>query len=100
MEVKIPSDSGTTQMQSRHIPTNVLIRIGTYTSKNTCHHRHHVSTRTNCQNHDTQAGKSYDVRFNGLKCREPQNQFDIIWRKVTLNRAGYHSKRHPVKHYI
>ena len=44
--------------------------------------------------------KSYDVRFNWLKCKEAQNQFDIIWRKVTLNRAEYHSKCHPVKHYI
>ena len=44
--------------------------------------------------------KSYGVRFDWLKCREAQNQFDIIWRKVTLNRAEYHSKRHPVKHYI
>ena len=25
--------------------------------------------------------KSYDMRFNFLKCREAQNQFDLIWRK-------------------
>ena len=31
--------------------------------------------------------KSYDMRFNLLKCREAQNSFDIIWRKVKLNRA-------------
>ena len=43
--------------------------------------------------------KSYDVRFNWLKCREAQNQFDIIWRKGSLNRADYHFKRHPVRHY-
>ena len=32
--------------------------------------------------------KSYDMRFNFLKCREAQNQFDLIWRKGALNRAG------------
>ena len=44
--------------------------------------------------------KSYYMRFNFLKCREAQNQFDLIWRKVTLNRADYHNKRHPTQHYI
>ena len=44
--------------------------------------------------------KLYDVRFNWLKCKEAQNQFDIIWRKVTLNRADYHSKRHTLRHYM
>ena len=31
--------------------------------------------------------KSYYMRFNFLKCREAQNQFDLIWRNGTLNRA-------------
>ena len=44
--------------------------------------------------------KSYDVIFNWLKCREAQNQFDIIWRKGKLNRVDYHSQRHPANHYI
>ena len=44
--------------------------------------------------------KSYDMRFNFLKCREAQNQFDLIWRKGALNRADYHSKLHPTHHYI
>ena len=44
--------------------------------------------------------KSYDMRFNFLKFREAQNQFDLVWRKVKLNRADYHSKRHPTHHYI
>ena len=44
--------------------------------------------------------KSYNTRFNLLKCREAQNQFDLICRKGTLNRADYHSKRHPTHHYI
>ena len=44
--------------------------------------------------------KSYDMRFNFLKCRQAQRQFDFIWRRGSLNRADYHSKRHPVKHYI
>jgi hypothetical protein len=46
------------------------------------------------------AAKSYDMRFNYLKCREAQGQFDFIWRRGRDNRADYHSKRHPVKHYI
>ena len=44
--------------------------------------------------------KSYDMRFNFLKCREAQNQFDLIRRKVTLNREDYHIKRHLTHHYI
>ena len=44
--------------------------------------------------------KSYDMRLNFLKCREAQNQFDLIFRKGTLNRADYHSKHNPTHHYI
>ena len=43
--------------------------------------------------------KSYNVKFNWLKCREIQNQFDIIWRKGKLNKADYQSRRHPVRQY-
>jgi hypothetical protein len=46
------------------------------------------------------AAKSYDMRFNFLKCRLAQKQFDFIWRRGKDNRADYHSKRHTVKHYI
>jgi len=46
------------------------------------------------------AAKSYDMRFNYLKCRQAQKQFDIIWRRGKNNRADYHSKRHPIKHYV
>ena len=46
------------------------------------------------------AAKSYDMRFNYLKCREAQRQFDIIWRQGKNNRAEYHSKKHPIKHYV
>jgi len=46
------------------------------------------------------AAKSYDMRFNFLKCREAQRQFDFVWRRGKNNRADYHSKRHPVKHYV
>ena len=44
--------------------------------------------------------KSYDMRFNWLKCREAQKQFDLIWRPGQDNRADYHTKDHPVRHYI
>ena len=46
------------------------------------------------------AAKSYDMRFNFLKCREAQRQFDIVWRAGRNNRADYHSKKHPIKHYV
>jgi len=46
------------------------------------------------------AAKSYDMRFNFLKCREAQRQFDFVWRRGKNNRADYHSKRRPVKHYV
>ena len=48
----------------------------------------------------TKRAKSYDMRFNLLKCREAQNQFDLVWIKTKLNRADYHSKLHPTHHYI
>ena len=44
--------------------------------------------------------KSYDMRFNLLKCREAQNQFELIWRKGKLNREDYHRKLQPTHHYI
>ena len=43
--------------------------------------------------------KSYDQRFNWLKCREAQKLFDLVWGKGTDNRADYHSKRHPTHVY-
>ena len=46
------------------------------------------------------AAKSYDMRFNFLKCRQAQRQFDFVWRRGKDNRGDYHSKRHPVKHYV
>ena len=46
------------------------------------------------------AAKSYDMRFNFLKCRLAQKQFDFIWRRGHNNRADYHTKRHPTKHYM
>ena len=46
------------------------------------------------------AAKSYDMRFNFLKYRLAQKQFDFIWRREKDNRADYHSKCHTVKHYI
>ena len=46
------------------------------------------------------AAKSYDMRFNFLKCCEAQRQFDIVWRTGRNNRADYHSKKHPIKHYV
>ena len=43
--------------------------------------------------------RNYDLRFNWLKCREAQNQFDLIWKKGRYNRADFHSKNHPIKVY-
>ena len=44
--------------------------------------------------------KSYDMRFNFLKCREAQQQFDLIWKRGGVNRADYQSKKHLTKNYI
>ena len=46
------------------------------------------------------SAKFYDMRFNFLKYRQAQNQFDMLWRKGTSNRADYHTKKHPTKHYV
>ena len=43
--------------------------------------------------------KTYDRKTNWLKCREAQQQFNIIWKSGKINRADYHSKTHPVKVY-
>ena len=43
--------------------------------------------------------KSYDLRFNWLKCREAQKQFSLIWKKGKLNRADFHTKNHPIHTY-
>ena len=47
-----------------------------------------------------QSAKSYDMRFNFLKCRQAQNKLDMLWRKGTPNRADYHPKKHPTKNYV
>jgi len=47
----------------------------------------------------SKAAKYYDMRFNFLKCQEAQRQFDFVLRCGKKNRADYHLKRHPVKHY-
>ena len=57
---------------------------------------HGLITKTMIPN----AAKSYDMRFNWLKCRQAQRQFDFTWRKGSTNRADYHSKKHPERHYI
>ena len=46
------------------------------------------------------AAKSYDMRFNFLKCRQAQRQFDFVRRSGKNNRVDYHSKHHPVKRYV
>ena len=43
--------------------------------------------------------KNYDLRFNWLKCREAQKQFDLIWKKSKVNRTDFHSKNHPIHVY-
>ena len=44
--------------------------------------------------------KTYDMRFNWLKCRQAQEQFNFIWRPGKENKADYHSKFHPTRHYV
>ena len=44
--------------------------------------------------------KTYDMRFNWLKCRQTQEQFDLIRMPGKVNKADYYSKVHPTKHYV
>ena len=43
--------------------------------------------------------KAYDTRFNWMKCREAQKQFDLIWKPGTDNKADYHTKTHSEREY-
>ena len=43
--------------------------------------------------------KAYDQRFNWLKCREAQKMFHLIWKSGKLNRADFHTKKHPIHVY-
>jgi hypothetical protein len=45
------------------------------------------------------ASTSNDQRFNWLKCRNAQRQFNYLWRKGILNQADYASKHHPAQHH-
>eukprot|EP00957_Ditylum_brightwellii_P079725 6061486-Ditylum_brightwellii.AAC.1 len=42
--------------------------------------------------------KAVDMRFQWLKCREAQCQFNIKWKKGESNKADYHSKHHSPKY--
>lgn len=46
------------------------------------------------------ASTAMDMRFHYLKCNEAQRNFRYLWRRVHKNRAGFHTKRHLVRHYI
>ena len=46
------------------------------------------------------AAKSHDMRFNYLKYKRAQNQFEYDWKRGKYIKADYHTKRHPIKHYI
>ena len=43
------------------------------------------------------SANSYDISFNFLKCRQAQNQFNMLWRKGTSNRFNYHTKKASCK---
>jgi len=46
------------------------------------------------------ASKSNDMRHHWLRSRRAQHQFDFLWDSGVRNRADYHSKAHPTKHYV
>eukprot|EP00957_Ditylum_brightwellii_P070787 5379630-Ditylum_brightwellii.AAC.1 len=39
--------------------------------------------------------KAMDMRFQWLRCRSAQKQFNIKWRRGKYNKADYSSKHHP-----
>ena len=40
------------------------------------------------------------MRLNWLKCRQAQEQFDLIRRPGKVNKADYHSKVYAIRHYV
>ena len=42
---------------------------------------------------------NYDLRFNWSKYKETHNQFNIIWKRGDVNRAKFHTKKHPINVY-
>ena len=43
--------------------------------------------------------KSWDMKFNWLRDRSAQQQFNILWDKGTRNMADYFTKHHPPSHH-
>jgi hypothetical protein len=43
--------------------------------------------------------KAIDMRFYWIRDRVKQKQFQVLWRKGTLNKADYFTKHHPAKHH-
>ena len=43
--------------------------------------------------------KAIDMRFDWLKCRSAQDQFDIYWAPGKVNLADYFTKHHPPAHH-
>ena len=43
--------------------------------------------------------KSWDMRFNWLRDRQAQQQFEIKWQKGATNQADYFTKHHPPSHH-
>lgn len=44
--------------------------------------------------------KSWDMRYNWLRCREAQKQVKIYWEPGKDNNADYFTKHHPPKHHL
>ena len=58
-----------------------------------------ASNFTQC-NMKQKKSKSWDMRYNWLRCRETQQQLRIYWDRGTNNLADYFTKHHPPKHHI
>ena len=43
--------------------------------------------------------KSWDMKYNWLRDRTAQQQFNILWDKGTRNMADYFTKHHPPSHH-
>ena len=43
--------------------------------------------------------KSWDMRYNWLRDRQAQQQFEIKWQKGATNQADYFTKHHPPSHH-
>jgi hypothetical protein len=76
-------------------------RNGPQTAPNSHANRQQHSPRSRKQNNiQPQRTKAMDMRYQWLRCREAQRQFQFFWRPGPNDRADYWTKHHCTAHHI